>query len=69
MKIPVKKFRIGFPESYSKFPLSIYFAYVSVYISMLLSPFWGSMPTERGGLGWEGGLEGGDIYIPITDSC
>ena len=28
-----------FPESYSKFPLAIYFTYVSVYASMLLSPF------------------------------
>ena len=28
-----------FPESYSKFPLAIYFIYVSVYVSMLLSPF------------------------------
>ena len=27
------------PESYSKFPLSIYFTYDSVYVSMLLSPF------------------------------
>ena len=29
--------RFGFPASYSKFPLVIYFAYGNVYISMLLS--------------------------------
>ena len=28
----------GFPVSYSKFPLSIYFTYGNVYVSMLLSP-------------------------------
>ena len=28
-----------FPESYSKFPLAIYFTYVSVYVSTLLSSF------------------------------
>jgi len=28
-----------FPESYSKFPLAVYFTYVSVYVSMLLWPF------------------------------
>ena len=28
-----------FPESYSKFPLAVYFTYGNVYVSMLLSPF------------------------------
>ena len=28
----------GFPASYSKFPLSVYFTYGNVYVSMLLSP-------------------------------
>ena len=29
----------GFPESYNKFPLALYFTYGSVCVSMLLSPF------------------------------
>ena len=34
-----------FPESYSKFPLVIFFAYGSVYVSMLLSPFVSLSPS------------------------
>ena len=34
-----------FPESYSKFLLAIYFTYVSVCVSMLLSPFVPSSPS------------------------
>jgi len=35
----------GVTESYSKFPLVIFFAYGSVYVSMLLSPFVSLSPS------------------------
>ena len=35
-----------FCETYSKFPLAIYFTYVSVYASRLLSPFISSPPSS-----------------------
>ena len=35
-----------FPESYSKFPLAIYFSYDSVHVSMLLSLFISPFPSS-----------------------
>ena len=29
----------------------------------------GSVTTKKGGIGWEGGQVGGDICIPMADSC
>ena len=38
--------RFEFPESYSKFPLAVYFTYSSLYASMLFSPFISPSPSS-----------------------